>query len=677
MDDFKKLTEQLMKMYINAESVIDFGIENYFDENISLIGTGKHELFTNLYEFLESFKFDVKRRDKIRIEVQNLNQEEERLDDDHVLAHGTVDFIGFFKDGSICFKKETRFTIIYKRTNGKWLVQHLHQSIPDLEQMDGEEFPVTLGKQVKKTRQAFHALGTAYYHISRLNLKTKKIELVKRSRKMNMDIKDNSADWDPQFEIIESIIAEPFVQKYIDFFDIQTMEARLYNKESMSSEFKKKDGSWFLSMIVPQSYDKIGNVTSVLIANRDVTDEKRRELKQEEELREAKLQAECANKTKSSFLYNMSHDIRTPMNAIIGYAELASRHLQETEKLGRYLEKIQICGKELLLMLGNVLDLAKIENNKVEMEYTVSNVHECLENCVIMSQQQAESKNQTLFLTEQILYPYVYMDEPHLSEVCLNIISNAIKYTNEGGTISCNVTQKSCEKKDWCNMIITITDNGIGMSEEFQNRIFETFERERNTTFRHIEGSGIGMGVAKKFVELMDGTIEVKSKQGEGSKFTVTIPCRKASKEDSKAKKNSNLSNKNCLNGVRILLVEDNEINAEIARELLTEEGCIVETANDGLACIDMIEKADADYYKLIFMDIQMPKMNGYKATKTIRHLPDKDKACIPIIAMTANAFEEDKKDAIAAGMNGYITKPIHIDNLLSIMSEIIRKQES
>ena len=226
-------------------------------------------------------------------------------------------------------------------------------------------------------------------------------------------------------------------------------------------------------------------------------------------------------------------------------------------------------------------------------------------------------------------------------------------------------------------MIITITDNGIGMSEEFQNRIFETFERERNTTFRHIEGSGIGMGVAKKFVELMDGTIEVKSKQGEGSKFTVTIPCRKASKEDSKAKKNSNLSNKNCLNGVRILLVEDNEINAEIARELLTEEGCIVETANDGLACIDMIEKADADYYKLIFMDIQMPKMNGYKATKTIRHLPDKDKACIPIIAMTANAFEEDKKDAIAAGMNGYITKPIHIDNLLSIMSEIIRKQKS
>ena len=672
MDDFKKLTEQLLKIYINAGSVNNLGIENYFDENISLIGTGKHELFTNLHEFLESFKFDVKRRGKIRLEVRNLHQEEERLDDDHVLAHGTVDFTGLFKDGSICFKMETRFTIIYKWTNGKWLVQHLHHSTPDLEQMDGEEFPLALGKQVKKTRQALHALGTAYYHISRLNLKTKKIELVKRSREMDMGIKENTADWDPQFKIIEDIIAEPFVQKYMEFFDIQTMAARLHNKESMSSEFKKKDGSWFLSMVVPQSYDKNGNVTSVLFANRDVTDEKLRELKQEEELREAKLKAECANKAKSSFLLNMSHDIRTPMNAIIGYAELASRHLQETDKLGRYFEEIQICGKELLSMLGNVLDLARIENNKVEMKYTVSNVHECFENCVIMFQQQAESKNQTISLTEQIMYPYVYMDEPHLSEVCLNIISNAIKYTNTGGWISCNVVQKSCEKEDWCNMIITITDNGIGMSEEFQKRIFETFERERNTTLSHIDGSGIGMGITKKLVELMDGTIEVESKQGEGSTFTVTIPCRKASEDDSLVKKNSNLCNKNCLNGVRILLVEDNEINTEIATELLTEEGCIVETANDGVVCIDMIEKADADYYKMILMDIQMPVMNGYDATLTIRKMKDTKKARIPIIAMTANAFAEDIQKVLSVGMNAHVAKPVDMNILVPTMLKFL-----
>ena len=668
MDDFKKLTEQLLKIYSNAESVNDLGIENYFDENINLIGTGKHELFTNLHEFLESFKFDVKRRGKIRIEVKNLHQEEEWLGDDHVLAHGTVDFAGLFHDGSVCFEMETRFTIIYEKINGKWLVRHLHQSVPDQEQMNGEEFPVTLGKQVKKTRQALQALGTAYYHISMLNLKTKRVELVKRSRKMDMDFKEDSTDWDPQFEIIKGIIAESFVQKYIDFFDIQTMAARLHNKESMSSEFKKKNGSWFLSMVVPQSYDKNGNITSVLIANRDVTDEKQRELRQEEELREAKLKAECANKAKSAFLFDMSHDIRTPMNAIIGYAELASRHLQETEKLGRYLEKIQVCGKGLLSLLSNVLDLARIENNKVEMEYSVSNVHECFENCVAIFQQQAESKNQTLSLTEQIMYPFVYMDAPHLSEICFNIISNAVKYTNTGGTITCNVVQEACEKEDWCNMIITITDNGIGMSEEFQKHIFEIFERERNSTASHIEGSGIGMGITKKLVELMDGTIEVKSRQGEGSTFTVTVPCRKASEEDSLVKKNSNLRNRNCLKGVRILLVEDNEINTEIATELLTEEGCVVETANDGVACIDMIEKADADYYRMILMDIQMPVMNGYDATLAIRKMKDTKKARIPIIAMTANVFAEDIQKVLSVGMNDIVAKPVDMNILVPTM---------
>ena len=672
MDDFKQLTEQLLKFYIDTESVDDIGFENFFDDNSSIIGTGKHEFFRNLHEFQESYKFDVKQRGKIRLKIRDLQQEEAELGDDQVLAYGSVVFTGLFEDGSVCFEMDTRFSIIYKKVNGKWLVQHLHQSVPDRDQMTGEEFPVTLGKQVEEAHRAISALGTAYYHISRLDLKTKKIELVKRSRKMELGISQKSADWDSQFEVIKDVIAEPFVQKYIDFFDIQTMAARLHNKESMSSEFKKKDGSWFLSMVVPQSYDKNGNVKSVLIANRDVTDEKMRELRQEEELREAKLKAECANKAKSSFLFNMSHDIRTPMNAIIGYAELASKHLQETEKLSRYLEKIQICGKELLSMLGNVLDLARIENNKVDMEYAVSNVHECFENCVAMFQQQAESKNQTLSLTEQIMYPYVYMDAPHLSEVCLNIISNAIKYTNTGGTISCNVLQEPCEKEDWCNMIITITDNGIGMSEEFQKRIFETFERERNTTSSHIEGSGIGMGITKKLVELMDGTIEVKSKQGEGSTFTVTIPCRKASKEDALVKKNNNPRNEKCLKGVRILLVEDNEINTEIATELLTEEGCIVETANDGVACVDMIEKADADYYKIILMDIQMPVMNGYDAALAIRKMKDTKKARIPIIAMTANAFAEDIQKALSVGMNGHVAKPVDMNILAPTMMKYL-----
>ena len=264
------------------------------------------------------------------------------------------------------------------------------------------------------------------------------------------------------------------------------------------------------------------------------------------------------------------------------------------------------------------------------------------------------------------------MDAPHLSEVCINIISNAIKYTNTGGTISCNVVQESCEKEDWCNIIITITDNGIGMSEEFQKHIFETFERERNTTSSHIDGSGIGMGITKKLVDLMDGTIEVKSKQGEGSTFTVTVPCRKASKEDTLRKKNSNPCNKNCLKGVRVLLVEDNEINTEIARELLMEEGCLVETADDGVACIDMVEKAGADYYKMILMDIQMPVMNGYDATLAIRKMKDTKKARIPIVAMTANAFAEDIQKVLSVGMNDHVAKPVDMNILVSTMMKYL-----
>ena len=665
MIEFKKLTEQLLKIYSNSKSVDDLNIENYFDENISLIGTGKHEIFENLNDFLESFQFDVKRRGQIKIEIRNLKQTEEWLNAEHVLAHGSVDFVGLFEDESICFKMNTRFTIVYKWTGEKWLVQHLHQSVADQEQMDGEEFPLSLGKQVKEAHQALNALSTAYYHVSSLDLKTKKIELVKRSRKIDMDIQGNVADWDTQFEVIKGIIAEQFVQKYIDFFDVQTMAARLHNKKSMSYEFKKKNGAWFLSMVVPQNYDEDGNVTSVLIANRDVTEEKLRELKQEEELQEAKAKAENASEAKSSFLFNMSHDIRTPMNAIIGYAELASRHLNDTEKLNRYLETIQVCGKQLLSLLGNVLNLARIENNKVEMEYTVSNVHENIGNCVAMFQQQTENKNQTLSLEEHIIYPYVYMDAPHVSEICLNILSNAVKYTNAGGMISCNVTQTSCEKEGWCNMVITISDNGIGMSEEFQKHIFENFERERNTTACRIDGNGIGMGITKKLVDLMHGTIEVKSKQGEGSIFIVTIPCRKASEENALVKKDTHLQNHGCLKGSRILLAEDNEINAEVATELLKEKGCIVEVANDGVACIDMIEKADAGYYKMILMDIQMPVMNGYDATIAIRNLNNPKKARIPIIAMTANAFAEDAKKALSVGMNDHVAKPIDMNILV------------
>ena len=352
--------------------------------------------------------------------------------------------------------------------------------------------------------------------------------------------------------------------------------------------------------------------------------------------------AESANRAKSTFLFNMSHDIRTPMNAIIGYADLASRHLDDPAKLEKYMENIQVCGQNLLMLLNNVLDLARIENDKTEMEYSVSDVDKDFRNCIAMFQNQADSKGQTLTVTTQLPYPYIYADIPHLTEVCTNLVSNAVKYTGAGGTIRCDVTQKPGEKEGWCDTVVTVADNG----------------------------SGIWMGIVKKLVELMGGTVEVESKIGVGSTFTVTIPCRIASEDEIQAKREINPSDQKCLCGTRILLTEDNDLNAEIATELLQEEGCTVDRAKDGVECVDMLEKAADGTYQLILMDVQMPVMTGYDATKKIRRMDDPQKANIPIVAMTANAFSEDKQVALDAGMNDHIAKPIN----MSVLVPTLRK---
>ena len=382
--------------------------------------------------------------------------------------------------------------------------------------------------------------------------------------------------------------------------------------------------------------------------------------------------AESANHAKSTFLFNMSHDIRTPMNAIIGYADLASRHLDDPAKLKNYMENIQVCGQNLLMLLNNVLDLARIENDKTEMEYSVSNIEKDFRNCVAMFRNQADSKGQTLTVTTQLQYPYIYADIPHLTEICTNLVSNAVKYTGAGGTIRCDVTQKPGEKEGWCDTVVTVADNGIGMSQEFQKHIFEPFERERTSTVSKVEGSGIGMGIVKKLVGLMGGTVEVESRIGVGSTFTVTIPCRIASEDETQAKRETNPSDQKCLCGTRILLTEDNDLNAEIAVELLQEEGCTVDRAKDGVECVDMLEKAANGTYQLILMDIQMPVMNGYDAARKIRGLDDPQKANIPIIAMTANAFTEDRQVALDAGMNDHIAKPINMNVLVPTLRKYL-----
>lgn len=393
-------------------------------------------------------------------------------------------------------------------------------------------------------------------------------------------------------------------------------------------------------------------------------------------LRKSAAAAEAANKAKSAFLFNMSHDIRTPMNAIIGYAELSRNHLHEPDKLSEYLSDIRTCGQKMLSIINNILEIARIENNQIVLEESICNIEESFDSCIVMFNTAVQEKHQTITVHKQVANPYVYIDSSHLSEIVLNVISNAIKYTGQNGKIDCCLTQKPHEDADWCYMEISIADNGIGMSEEFQAHIFESFSREHSSTISGIEGTGLGMGIVKNLVDLMHGMIEIQSSPGKGSTFTICIPCRTARKEEAEPRKSSSDHPQKTLAGKRILLAEDNDLNAEIAIELLSEEGLLVDRVSNGVACVEKLEKAAPDFYDLILMDIQMPVMNGYDATRKIRQLEDPFRSSIPIIAMTANAFAEDRQKALFVGMNDHVAKPVDMNVLIPVLEKHIRTKK-
>jgi len=397
-----------------------------------------------------------------------------------------------------------------------------------------------------------------------------------------------------------------------------------------------------------------------------------KEQKRKEMLKEAAYAADVANKAKSSFLSNMSHDIRTPMNAIIGYTLLADKYMDDHQKIKRYHEKIRICGQRMLSILDNILEISRIEKGQLMIEKSAVQAGKVLDECLLMVKNEIDQKQQTLIVKKEIIYPYIYFDTTCISEIILNLLSNATKYTGKGGQIECIIKQSEASKEGWINQELIIKDNGIGMSEEFQEHIYEMFSRERNSTMSGVEGTGLGMGIVKNLVDLMDGTIDLESKLGEGSTFRVCIPCRIASFEDTQPKRADKHIDKNPLLGKRILLAEDNDLNAEIAIELLNEEGMFIDRVKNGVECIEQIEKQPADYYSLILMDIQMPILDGYYATQKIRRMNDPIRSHIPIIAMTANAFAEDKKKALEFGMNDHIAKPIDMNIVIQVLKKYI-----
>ena len=394
----------------------------------------------------------------------------------------------------------------------------------------------------------------------------------------------------------------------------------------------------------------------------------------EKELEKAVLEAKNANEAKTRFLFNMSHDIRTPMNAIIGFSELLEKHIDEKDIAIDYLGKIKSSSNFLLSLINYVLEMARIESGKLALKKEVGCVTELIESLTDVFEPGVKKKFITYSCETDIQHKYVIGDETKIREIFINIIGNSVKYTPEGGKISVSVKEEPFEKENYIAYRIIVEDNGIGMSKEYLPHIFEEFSREHTSTESKVTGTGLGLPIVKSLIDMMGGTIEVESQLGCGTKMNVVLPFELASEKqilEEKQKEKEKISDS--ILGKRVLLAEDNELNAEIAMTVLKENGLKAERAANGKQCMEMLKKMPEDYYDMILMDIQMPEMDGYEATKLIRNLDDA-RADIPIVAMTANAFEEDRQKALESGMNAHVSKPVDMNMLFKVMAQILKK---
>ena len=477
--------------------------------------------------------------------------------------------------------------------------------------------------------------------------------------------------------VISEVINEKQISDVMQFFHPSNLKnydpSKLTNMVIEVINRTSKEENYLSMTFVPTEVEGSIVKCGLLVFN-DVTDQKKKELQANIELEDAYNKSQSASKAKTSFLFNMSHDIRTPMNAILGFADLIEKHLDEKDKCKMYLQKLKSSSSFLLSLINNILDMARIESGQTEIVESVWNVNNFVSDLVSVFESAIKEKNLKFIKFMDIKHENVYCDATRLRQIYLNIISNAVKYTPNGGEIKLIIKEIECDKEGYARFQTVVSDTGIGMSKEFLPHIFEEFSREKTTTESRVVGTGLGMPIVKTLVTLMHGTIEVESEQGVGTKFTVTLDHRIARKEEIKVEEEE-IKDKDIVSykGKRILLAEDNELNTEIAVTILEEAGFIVEHAENGQVCVDMIKNAKIGYYDLVLMDIQMPVMDGYKATETIRAI-NNPRCDIPIIAMTANAFDEDKRKAYVIGMDGHIAKPINIPQLLETISKVLKK---
>ena len=532
-------------------------------------------------------------------------------------------------------------------------------------------------KVLELQREIIEGLGKEYFSVLLLELDSGQIFSYREVGENGKRIADFCRKYENQWCELLPAYADEIVtdESRENFLDQLSLDALCSNQDDFSMTYEFKTGDRIIYHQTRIAYVRKKDRSRVaVIGTRNIDDLIKKERMQEAKLKEAYIVAEEANKAKTDFLNNMSHDIRTPMNVILGYNELMKQYLTDPI-LVDYQNKIEQSGKLLLSIINNVLDMARIESGKMVVEERAEQIGLVVEEIENVFESSAQEKNIVFTTSVDVDHTHVLWDGFKVREILMNLVGNAFKYTPDGGHIAIDVKELDCARSGYVRIQTQIKDTGIGMSEDYLPTLFDSFSREHNTTIGKVSGTGLGMAIVKNPVDMMDGDICVKSKIGEGTCFTLTFEHKIADADSIEWNQELDvLDEKSILEGKRVLLVEDNELNAEIAMAILEQSGLILDRVEDGLACVNRLSEVDADLYDLILMDIQMPNMNGYEATRRIRQFENVKKASIPILAMTANAFEEDKKMAMEAGMNGHISKPIDVSVLENQIINIFKK---
>lgn len=531
---------------------------------------------------------------------------------------------------------------------------------------------ITDKKEQEKDRETAEALASEYSVVYLIDLDNDIMQIVKENATLKNENVDNNGCglFMDQMSKVSILLKDEYLPLWAELSNIDSLKERLADEDRKTYIIQLKDGTW--RRVIFTVTERINTEAKSVLLGVALLDKEMSEKQElERQLSTAIEQARDANRAKTEFLFSMSHDIRTPMNAITGFTIMAKKHIDEPDRVKDYLDKIDTSGKQLLSLVNQVLEMSQIESGSAKVEVEPADVILKAEATSTIFKELCEAKGITFITdTSTIIHRNVLTDVSRVDRIVTNLVGNAYKYTPEGGSISFSLREESLERSGESMYVITVADTGIGMSKEYLDHIYEEFSRERNSTSSHVEGSGLGMSIVYKIIKLLGAEINVDSEEGKGT--TVTVRCIMQWNPEKIVMTGSPMPIRDIsLDGMKILLVEDNELNREIASDILTERGIIITTAQDGTEAVDIMKKASGGDFDAILMDIQMPVMNGYEATKHIRALDDGELSRIPIIAMTANAFEEDKKNAMAAGMDGHLAKPISIEKLLNTLQRI------